>query len=151
MAGTELDAPTIPLADAIQLYFNLLDETKGLEEQLRLLRGRILSTLAARKLDRVQADGVEVLRQVRHHPPRINIDMAEEILRQHGRLEECRVEMLDEEKARGVIDELFRHGSLSKDDLPYLYVKPTEALIVHEVREMEIEEPREVRRIRRAA
>ncbi len=151
MAATKLDAPVISLSDAIQMYRDLLEESKGIEGQLRLLRGKILGTLAAQRLDSVQVDGVEAMRQVRHHPPRLITDRAEEILRQHGRLEECQVETLDEERARDVIEDLFRHGALTREELPYIYVKPTEALIVREAVEIVEEEPRQERRPRRAA
>ncbi|HEX2924516.1 MAG TPA: hypothetical protein VHS28_10895, partial [Chloroflexota bacterium] len=84
-------------------------------------------------------------------PPQIYPERAEEILQRYGRLDECQVEVLDEEKARKVLEELFRHGALTKDELPYLYIKPTEALVVRETEEVARERPRVARRLRRAA
>ncbi|MHB0868756.1 MAG: hypothetical protein ACYC66_01550 [Chloroflexota bacterium] len=150
MATNDGTAPVLNMGDALELYFDLLQQTKGMEQQVRLLRDRILHTLSSRRIDQLQVDGYEAERQLRHHPPQLNEDRAAQILESHGRLEECQVEVLDQEKARAVIDELFRHGSLSKDELPYVYVKPTEALVVNRV-ELPAEVEREVRRARRAA
>lgn len=150
MVNRDASEPVLDMAQSLDLYYDLLEHTKSLEEQLRMMRDRILSVLASRRLERVEADGYEAIRQLRHHPPRLNEERAEELLRDMGRLEECQVEVLDEERARQVIDELFQHGSISKDDLPYVYVKPTEALIVRPVEEVE-EIARPARRARRAA
>ncbi|MGI5834981.1 MAG: hypothetical protein ACOX87_00640 [Chloroflexota bacterium] len=143
-------SPVLEFDEAVQLYYDLLTQSKEMTEQVRLLRDKILRTLSAKKLERVQVDGYEAVRQIRHHPPQLNEDRAVEILEQHGRLEECQVEVLDEDKAREVIEDLFHHGALSKDELPYIYVKPTEALLVNKV-QPEIEQIRERRKARRAA
>lgn len=142
--------PVLELDDAVQLYFDLLTQSKETMEQVRLLRDKILTTLSAQKLDRVQVDGFEAIRQIRHHPPQLNEERAIEILESHGRLDECQIEVLDEDKARDVIEDLFHHGALSKDELPYIYVKPTEALVVNKV-QPEIERIKERRKVRRAA
>ncbi len=131
MRATDGKAPVLTMADALELYYDLLQQAKGMEQQVRLLRDRILQSLASRKIDRLQVDGYEAERQLRHHPPQLNEDRAAQILKSHGRLEECQVEVLDQQKATEVIEELFRHGAISKDELPYIYVKPTEALLVH--------------------
>jgi len=131
MAAEEADIPVLQIGEALGLYYDLLQQSKELEQEVRLLRDRILRSLSDRRIDRIQADGYEAERQVRHHAPRLVEDKAEEILERHGRLEECMVQVLDVDRAREVIDELFRHGSISKDELPYIYVKPTEALLVH--------------------
>jgi Ribonuclease G/E len=146
MAAKDGRVPVLDMSDALDLYYDLLQQSKGIEEQVRLLRDRILQALAARRIDRVQVDGYEAERQIRHHPPQLNEERAIEILERHGRLEECRVEVLDHEKAREVVDELFQHGSISKDELPYVYVKPTEALVVRSLKA-----PEAVREERRAA
>ncbi len=146
MAADAGKVPVLQLDDALEVYYDLLQQSKGIEQQVRLLRDRILQSLASRKIDRVQVDGYEAERQLRHHPPQLNEDRAAEILDRHGRLEECQVELLDPEKAREVIDELFQHGTISKDELPYIYVKPTEALVVHP-----LELPEAAREERRAA
>ncbi len=149
MAANEGKVPVLEMGEALELYYDLLQQSKGIEQQVRLLRDRILQSLGSRRIDRVQIDGYEAERQLRHHPPQINDDLAVEVLERHGRLEECQVEVLDEEKTRQVIDELFQHGSISKDELPYVYVKPTEALVV---RPLTVPEAvREERRTRRAA
>lgn len=149
MAANEGKVPVLEMGEALELYYDLLQQSKGMEQQVRLLRDRILQSLGSRRIDRVQIDGYEAERQLRHHPPQINDDLAVEVLERHGRLEECQVEVLDEEKTRQVIDELFEHGSISKDELPYVYVKPTEALVV---RPLTVPEAvREERRTRRAA
>lgn len=151
MATTDTSrAPVLDLDDALQLYYDLLNGSKGMMEQVRLLRDRILRTLSTHNLERVQVDGFEAIRQLRHHPPQLNEERATEILEMHGRLEECQVEVLDQEKAREIIEELFHQGTISKDELPYIYVKPTEALVVNRV-QPEVEEIRERRRARRAA
>ena len=150
MAANDGKAPVLNMADALELYYDLLQQAKGMEQQVRLLRDRILQSLASRKIDRLQVDGYEAERQLRHHPPQLNEDRANEILERHGRLEECQIETLDQEKARAVIDELFRHGAISKDELPYVYVKPTEALVVHHL-ELPAEVAPEEKRARPAA
>ncbi len=150
MATKDAKVPVLELEDALGLYYDLLNESKGILEQVRLLRDRILHVLSARKIDRIEANGYEAVRQVRHHPPRLNEQRAVEILERHGRLDECQVEVLDEDRAMAVIEDLFHHGALSKDELPYIYVRPTEALIVNRV-QPEMEEVRERRRARRAA
>ncbi len=151
MAATEdSKAPVLELDEAIALYYDLLNQSKGMMEQVRLLRDRILRTLASKKVEQMQVDGYEVVRQLRHHPPQLNHELASDILEQHGRLAECQVEVLDEPKAREVIEELFHHGDISKDDLPYVYVKPTEALVVNRA-QPEVERATEQRRLRRAA
>ena len=137
------------LAEAVELYHDLLEQSKGMEQQVRLLRDRILDALSSMGTDRVAVDGYEVERQLRHHAPQLNEELATDILARHGRLEECQVEVLDHEKARAVIDELFQHGAISKDELPYIYVRPTEALVVRSVEIRPTIE--EVRRARRAA
>ncbi|HEX2923129.1 MAG TPA: hypothetical protein VHS28_03770, partial [Chloroflexota bacterium] len=58
MAATEVEAPVISLGDAIRMYYDLLEESRGLDEQLHLIRGRILAALAERRLDSIQVDGV---------------------------------------------------------------------------------------------
>lgn len=151
MANTNVSrAPVLEFNEAVQLYFDLLNQSKGMMEQVRLLRDKILSTLSAQKLDRVEVDGFEAIRQIRHHSPQLNDELAAEILERHGRLEECQVQVLDEDKAKEVIEDLFHHGALSKDELPYIYVKPTEALVVNKV-QPEIEQLKERRKARRAA
>lgn len=150
MSTDEGRAPVLNLADALELYYDLLQQAKEMEQQVRMLRDRILYSLASRRIDRVEVDGYQAERQIRHHPPQLNEDRAAEILVKHGRLEECQVEVLDQEKARQVIEELFRHGALTKDELPYVYVKPTEALVIRRV-EFPAEVAREERRVRRAA
>ncbi|MGE5618625.1 MAG: hypothetical protein ACM3US_05155 [Sphingomonadaceae bacterium] len=143
-------APVLTIDEAVELYFDLLQQSKGLEQQVRFLRDRILQSISSQRIDHLVVDGLEVERQVRHHPPQLNEDRAVQILAQHGRLEECQVEVLDQEKARAVIDELFRHGAISKDELPYIYVKPTQALVVRRV-ELPAAAEREERPARRAA
>lgn len=138
------------LADSLELYYDLLEHSKGLDQHIRMLRDGILRAMSERQLDQVQVDGYQASRQLRHHAPQLNEDLAAEILEQQGRLDECLVQALDEEKAREVIEELFRHGALSKDDLPYIYVKPTEALVVRPV-EAAAERTEERRRVHRAA
>ncbi len=130
MATEDGRVPVLNMADTLELYYDLLEQSKELEQQVRLLRDRILHAMSSRGLELVDTDGFEALRQLRHHPPQLNAERAEELLRDHRRLEECQVRRLDEEKTRQVIDELFRHGAISKDELPYVYVRPTEALIV---------------------
>ncbi len=152
MATNDGRAPVLQMADALELYYDLLQQSKDIDQQVRLLRDRIIQSLASRRVDRVQVNGLEAERQLRHHPPHLNEDRAVEILERHGRLEECQVEVLDEEKARAAIDELFRHGAIGKDELPYVYVKPTEALVVSRVElPVPAEVAREERRVRRAA
>lgn len=145
MATNDGRAPVLNLADALELYYDLLGQSKEMDQQVRLLRDRILHSLSSRRIDRIQVDGYEAVRQLRHHPPQLNEERTAELLEEHGRLQECQVEVLDQEKARKVIDELFRHGALSKDELPYVYVKPTEALVVRRV-EVPAEVAREERR-----
>lgn len=149
MAANDARAMVLNLAEAVELYHDLLEQSKGMEQQVRLLRDRILDALSRIRADRVAVDGYEVERQLRHHAPQLNEELATEVLARHGRLEECQVEVLDQEKARAVIDELFQHGAISKDELPYIYVKPTEALVVRGVEARPAIE--EVRRARRAA
>ncbi len=130
MATNDGRLQVLNLADALEVYHDLLEQSKELDQQVRLLRDRILQAMASRKLSQVEVDGYEVLRQFRHHAPLLNEEQARDLLRENGRLEECLVQQLDEDRAREVIDELFRHGRLAKDELPYVYVKPTEALVV---------------------
>ncbi len=149
MAANEENVLVLEMGDALELYYDLLQQSKGMEQQVRLLRDKILQTLGSRRIDRLQIDGYEAERQLRHHPPQINEDRAIEILERHGRLEECQTEVLDEEKARQVIDDLFQHGAISKDELPFIYMKPTEALVVRHLAVPEAVQ--EERRLRRAA
>lgn len=150
MAVNVARIPTLSLADTIELYHDMLEQSKVMDQEVRLVRDRILRALASQRIDQIQSDGYEAIRQLRHHPPQLNEDRATEILREHGRLQECQVQVLDQEKARQAIEELFRHGALSKDELPYVYVKPTEALIVRRMGTA-AEEIEEAGRVPRAA
>ncbi len=150
MATNDGRLQVLNLADALELYYDLLEQSKGLDQQVRLLRDRILSAMAARKISEAEVEGYEAVRQFRHHAPQLNEERAEELLGENGRLEECLVKRLDVEKARQVIEELFRHGALTKDELPYIYVKPTEALVVRRA-EPVAEEMAAEPEIRRAA
>ncbi len=150
MATNEREVAVLNLAGALELYSDLLEQAKDMDQQVRMLRDNILRAMALRRLDHVLADGYEAVRQLRHHAPQLNEDRAARILEEQGRLQECQVTSLDQERARAVIDELFRHGALSKDELPYVYVRPTEALIVRRV-EVPEEVAEEVTVERRAA
>ncbi len=130
MAANIGKAAVLTMGEALELYYDLLQQSKGMEQQVRLLRDRILQAIASLKTDRVLIDGYEAERQLRHHPPQINEDQATRVLEAHGRLQECQTEVLDLEKAREVIEELLRHGAITKDELPYVHVKPTAALVV---------------------
>ncbi len=150
MATNDGRVPVLNLNDTLELYYGLLEKTKEMEQEVRLLRDRILHSLSERGIAKEQVDGYDVERQIRHHPPQLNEDLAIEILAKHGRLAECQVEVLDQEKAREVIDQLFRHGALTKNELPFIYVKPTEALVVRQV-EAVARPAQEIRRVRPAA
>ena len=150
MASDNKEMAVISLADALELYHDLVEQAKGMDQLVRVLRDGILEAMSARKLTQVRADGYEAVRQLRHHPPQIDEDRATEILQEHGRLEECQTVELDEEKARAVIEELFMHGALTKEELPYVYIKPTEALLVRLVAAPAVEAEEE-ERVRRAA
>ncbi len=116
--------------DALHLYIALMEQSRQLDQHLQLIRQELLRAMEKLAITSVREADFEVIRQVRHRAPRMDTQKAEALLERFGRLKECLVPQLDEEKARKVLDELSAAGKIPKEQLPYEFPPESEILIV---------------------
>ena len=129
-ARSTLATPVFTLEEAIQLYIGLLEQARQLDQHLKVIRAELLRTMDGLGIQSVHQENLEILRQVRHYPPRLDRAKAEALLRQFGRLHECLVTELDENKARQTLEELRQQGRISEQQLPFEVLPESEVLIV---------------------
>jgi hypothetical protein len=135
--GRQGEAPVLDLAEGLQVYFDLLNQTRQLQAITEELRGRLLRAMETMGLFDFESDGIQAVRQVRHLPARLDRREAERILREEVRLAEAQSPMLDPEKAREALDDLYVKGKLKKEELPYAEPRDVEVLIVRSAEEQE--------------
>lgn len=122
--------PILNLEQIVFLYAGLLEQTRQLDELLEVLREQILRAMNELGIKSVREDEFEVIRQIRHRAAKLDEKKAEALLLRFGRLEECLTPQLDEQKVRQVLEELRAAGRIPEDQMPYVPVPESEALIV---------------------
>ena len=122
--------PDLSFEEVVQLYTGLLEQVKELDQHLKVLRQELLRTMDEMGIESVREDSLEVMRQVRHFAPRLDRDRAEALLRRHGRLQECLVTALDEDRAKQVLAELREQGRIAEGEMPLEYPPEREVLVV---------------------
>lgn len=128
------ELPILDLAEGVQVYRDLLNQGRQLEAIKDDLRGRILRAMDRAGIEDFRTNGVEAIRQVRHFPAQLNQGEAEKILQREGRLKEAEKTVIDPEKAKEILDQLYVQGKIGKGQLPYTEPREVEALIVQEPR-----------------
>lgn len=124
------EAPVLSFEDALHLYIGLLEQSHALDQHLQVIRQELLRAMERLGITSVREEDFEVIRQVRHRGPRLDTEEAEALLERFGRLKECLVPQLDEDKARKVLDELKDTGKIAEAELPYEYPPESEVLVV---------------------
>ncbi|MBI2953392.1 MAG: hypothetical protein HYY30_03700 [Chloroflexi bacterium] len=128
-----IGAPVLTLEEALHLYIGLMEQSRQLGEHVQMIRTELLRTMDKLGIKSVREPDFEVIRQVRRRAPKIDYEKAEALLQRFGRLRECLVPRLDEEKVQKVVDELVAKGEISEEQAPYTYTPESEVLIVRKV------------------
>lgn len=124
--------PVIDLADAVRMYATLQEQARQLGTIMEDLRGRILRALENADVEHLDVDGLRVVRQIRHFAPQLNVEEASHLLEREGRLREAQRLVLDADRAREVLDQLYVQGRISRAELPFSEARTVEALLVRE-------------------
>ena len=120
----------LDLAQGVELYADLLGQSRRLQKLVEDLRLRVLRAMEREGIENFEVDGVTATRQIRHFPPKLDLTKAAEILQREGRLREAEEPRIDPEKAGRILDQLYIQGKLTRAELPYEEAREVEALIV---------------------
>lgn len=135
MKGRPAEAPVLDLAEGVRVYLSLQNQSRELNAVMEQLRVRLLEAMERTNLDEFFTDGIQTIRQMRRLPPKLNQEQAEKILRREGRLREAQHLVLDPDKARQVLDDLYSRGKIEQRELPYREPREVPVLIVRPVEE----------------
>lgn len=122
--------PILDLAQGVEMYADLLGQSRRLQEMVENLRLRILRAMEREGIESFEVDGMTATRQIRHFAPKLDLTGAAEILEREGRLREAEEPRINPEKAGRILDQLYIQGKLTRAELPYGEAREVEALIV---------------------
>ncbi|HEY8475779.1 MAG TPA: hypothetical protein VIN09_02795 [Chloroflexota bacterium] len=133
--GRPSETPILDLAEGVRVYLDLMDQGRRLQAVMDELRERIVRAMERIGVDDFYADGVHAVRQIRRFPPQLDEARAAELLAREGLLDQAERRVLDPERARRLIDELYAEGRLRREELPYTPAREVEALVVRRIEE----------------
>ena len=133
--------PILDLAQGVEIYADLLSQSRRLQEMVEGLRLRILRAMEREGIENFEVDGVTATRQIRHFPPKLDVTKAAAILEREGRLHEAEEPRISPEKAGRILDQLYIQGKLTRAELPYEEAREVEALIVQPANRASVDSP----------